>query len=330
MKRIAMFYLTPGDRAHGGASYTDHMSRSFRAKGYEVELYRVGKRTKKPIEFIPGETFTEVCLEDAVVIAKRQPSFIAVCRIDIYRDEFRELLSNGLGFVFHSTANIGSEMNYLLRLYKSPVVVIRETHAVLLTQDGISSTFIQHPYIREKQKGSLAKVRRAASVSRVDFVKHAEVIIEANEMVPPEKRVTIFGSINRMYAHHTLDNQFTNWRANYGGVFTSGAGRDILRASEMCVDMTYRLHDGEGGSQYTFLEAWDMRVPLIVHRQWVGANNGEVAHEKTALAVVNAYELADILKSDRDLTALVDAGERALDFHAPDTVVQLYEKWLGV
>ena len=328
MKRIAIFYMIKGANSveNGGGSYTAHLCRSFAQMGYEVDLLRITGRTGDREPFTQGVMSSNISMADASKLTESMPCFIAYSQFKWFTKETTDLLRRGVGIVFHATAELYPELLYLLRLYHSPVVVIRPAVCQILKEEDIKSTFIHHPYICSRDGGKRPEKSkyRAVSVNRIDYAKHTQVAIEANRMVEAHQRVKIFSHIERMYAYHILDREYPGWKEDYCGVFAEVM--PILRDADICVDLTYWKGYG-GGSQYTFLEAWDAGTALVVHTRWTGDNSGEVAHGKTALEITTADDLSRLLIADDPLTErVISGGKEALKLHTPEVVIPLYEE----
>jgi len=73
-----------------------------------------------------------------------------------------------------------------------------------------------------------------------------------------------------------------------------GVSARKARRYALCVDLTYIPEDG-GGSQYSFMEAWDAGAVNVIHRDWL-RYRGEMVDDANCLTVQNAQELADLVK----------------------------------
>jgi hypothetical protein len=129
-----------------------------------------------------------------------------------------------------------------------------------------------------------------------------------------------------MYVHHVLDARFPAWREHYIGEFPLAWGTAVaLVASARCViDLTTITGDG-GGSQYTFMEAWDACTPLVVNRKWlVDPRTDEIRDGVNAHCVETPAELAAVLRGDVSLAHLVAGGTAQLALHHPREVAAAY------
>jgi len=216
-----------------------------------------------------------------------------------------------------------------LRRLRARVVAIRPAVAAHLTAQGVDVTYIPHPYVPQAARWGLGGARyHAISLSRLDWDKHTELIAAANLQLPPECQVAVFGAENRRYTHLRLDPHWPAWRVAYHGAFPAepDAGAHLARRAAYVVDMSAIAGDG-GGTQYTFLEAWDAGARLIVNRAWLTGRADDVLQPGVnCLVAGTAAELAALLAGDPAAHDAVCAGGRAqLARHAPAAVVPRYE-----
>ena len=146
------------------------------------------------------------------------------------------------------------------------------------------------------QKVTIKKISgKAISLSRVDFDKHTEIIVEANRGL--KMPVEIYGAMNDLYVYHKLrDTQFKNLRGKFPKTFD--ALTDLLATSKFVVDM-FINRDG-GGSQYTFLEAIYMDCALVLSSKWVEGVKTPFRHGVNCFIVSSADELRELLRRNPD------------------------------
>ena len=144
------------------------------------------------------------------------------------------------------------------------------------------------------------------SISRIDFDKHTDLILEANQLITSEdKKIQIFGAENRLYVHHKLkDLNFDEfWHGKFPKTLPlSHEGKDLLNDCHFIVDMSIIKGDG-GGTQYTFLEAIYHDCALILHKEWV--DQGDTFKKGENCYVVGytnnvGQEIADIINAPLD------------------------------
>ena len=91
------------------------------------------------------------------------------------------------------------------------------------------------------------------------------------------------------------------------------------------VDMT-AIHKDGGGSQYTFLEAWDTGTVCVLNKAWdVG---GVMEESKTCLYVSDAQELSEKLQTEPD-PQIIQNGYEALKDYDGVRIGKLYLKQIG-
>lgn len=324
--RVALLYMVPGPKRHGGAAYTVHLMRAMRQQGLEPVLFQLASRSNnKPRRFVAELTYQHIDTASAVAMCKAMPVLVLYSHFKHFRNDTLLLLQARASIVFHATAELHSDLVAEVERLGTRCIAIRESLAGHLQAEGVNATFIRHPYIRNEAAKPFPRRMHAVSLSRVDYAKHTELVAEANSMLALDRKVAIYGDVNRMFAFHTLDKAFPAWRENYSGPFKLGMGLRLAKAATFVVDLTYWKNDG-GGTQYTFLEAWDAGAHLVVHKRWCELP-GPVEDGRTAVAVEDAQTLVDALQVPNEQCRL--AGFRELEHHAPERVVPRYAEALG-
>jgi len=240
-----------------------------------------------------------------------------ICCLEKSHYKFLERLKDkDVVIVIHDTVEQKKEAIPYLKNWK--VIAIRpKIRDYLKSEHGIESTYTYHPFYpypiptefigRQKTK--------AVSISRVDWDKHTEIIIEANKtLLQHNKQIDIYGSINQIYNYHKLK----------GGLEPFYCGKveksfyqlsDILSKSKFVVDMSVISKDG-GGTQYTFLEAIYNECALILHRKWLeGIEESDFKENYNCYAVSNEKELADLIIEDPDVSTVVKNAKKLLWRH---------------
>lgn len=312
---LSLLYMT--DVAYGGfASYATHLYRALAAQGVAVRLHKVGKRLESRIRSFHGVPYQNV----PVSYAEQQRNVLVVCAYWKHNPNGLErILRAGAALVVHDPTELSPELTAAVIKYRTRVIAIRAGNVAGFSQRGLSNVrFVPHPYVRAQV--SEERQRHAVSLSRLDYDKHCDVILEANALLPQGRRCEIWGACNRLYVHHKLGVAFPDWEQSYKGHFakTLTAAVELAASARWVVDMSVIKGDG-GGSQYTFLEAWDAGTPLIIHRQWAQPG-GEMAPGTNCLAAGSPAELAQALGPD-GAPRLVEGGLRSLEAHAPSVVV---------
>lgn len=211
---------------------------------------------------------------------------------------------------------------------RNRVICIRET--------GLDSiprgTFIPHPYVRVAANSQKTTRTGAVSIARISAVKNSLWILEANEVLPADKRVVLAGSLNRFWWNFTVKPKHPNWPMPEG----SGFARQGDAAVKACmgyrymVDLTIFQNDG-GGTQYSFLEAMDAGAVPVMTSNWcsykgVASRLGFQVDDKEGLLNF----LLDNSETTRRLTDELRAGNYAyLDrVHCPADISKQYVDYL--
>ena len=165
------------------------------------------------------------------------------------------------------------------------VITIRKKVQALIP----GSLFLHHPFFPFPLLPRAPK--RPLCLSRLDYDKNIELILEANRLGAD---ITLWGFLNRLYAHHKLKNYDVN--SSYRGAFPKSFGRiaELLSEATALVDMSIIKNDG-GGSQYTLLEAIHAGVPLVLHKKWVDVSGSVWVDGENCLSVESPEELVKAL-----------------------------------
>jgi hypothetical protein len=188
-------------------------------------------------------------------------------------------------------------------------------------------TFIRHPYVR---RGPVAvkRTKKILATSRVDFDKNTAMILDANRL---GAKIDIVGFENRLYTKFKIMPQYPEWNQSPGTHPRTGADSFKLLSSALAmVDLTDIKGDG-GGTQYTFLEAWDAGAVPIIGAWWI--QRGDDMNGTNCYWIKDAAELAGLTKAMRkhpeELESVAKAGERRLNrYHAPKVIVPQVLEWL--
>jgi hypothetical protein len=247
-----------------------------------------------------------------------------------YRGAAASLIRGGASIVIHDPTELDKEMVAALKTAKK-VIATRRANVANLQRVGVDPLFVPHPYITT-YPDRMPSLWRAVAFSRIDFDKNMDIIIGANKKLKRKDKIDIWGAENRLYTYHKLDKLYPQWRKQYRGEFpkTKYAALNIARRAEIVVDMSTIKGDG-GGTQYTFMEAWDAGAGLIINQGWVdgGAAEDDMKPGVNCLAVSNANELAECISDDGPWRKVVDAGRRVLESRSPEVMRPLLEQWVA-
>ena len=205
----------------------------------------------------------------------------------------------------------------LENIYKFHVITIRKSVQDYIQKNyNIESEFLLHPFYNYPKSSDKSDFN-CLSISRIDFDKHTDLILKANQLIQdPKKKVQIFGAENRIYVHHKLGElDFYNfWKGKFEKNYPlTYQEKDILKDTHYVVDMSTIKNDG-GGSQYTFLEAIYQGCVLVLHRDWI-TSCSIFKEGVNCLAADTPEELAKILSEPRDITNLIKESKKLLQPH---------------
>jgi hypothetical protein len=173
----------------------------------------------------------------------------------------------GSSIVIHDPTELDTEVLKFLESCPQ-VLTIRQSVKEHLETLGIPSTFLQHPFY-EYKKTPQETLGKAVSLSRVDYDKNTELIVQANNL---GAGVDIYGAKNPFYYFHKLKPLgFDDWyKGEYSRSFKSHS--KMYGGYEYLVDLSTIKNDG-GGTQYTFLDADYWGQTIILHKNWITENS---------------------------------------------------------
>jgi len=297
----------------GWATFTVHLYNLLEAAGHEPVLYKIGNNTENFTRPFAGHGISYRNLSAADLPHLLDDHTIIAALGKHYVDDVAPLLEGGAGIVVHDTAESTNRMSI------SKPWVIRKS-LLPLFDDAV---FIRHPYVRAD--GAHASKRSGyIATSRVDFDKNTAMLLDANRL---GAGIDIVGFENRLYTRFKICPDYPEWIQSKGDHPRSGVGSfQLLRSARAMVDLTDIKGDG-GGTQYTFLEAWDAGAVPVIGDWWIRKGDDMKADEN-CLTVGSAEQLARLCK--RWPKASVDiaaAGEKRLRLHGKVIVPQIL-KWL--
>jgi len=316
---VALLYLS--HLGYGGwLSYTVHMQRAFEQAGHNTKLFKIGNNTEskeRPYGYgVNYRNISRETLEDVYDAA----DIVIITALGKKLYDVLPLLKAQTILVVHDHTEITPEL--LEHIDRFKIVAIRDAPNKLINSKGVPSVFIQHPYSAPLYTGP-AKRQGAVSISRLDFDKRTTMICQANEKVVLRRRVRIYGEPGNLWARAMKGKGF-DWKPYWFGRFerSFSAMQEILHSANYCIDLSIIKGDG-GGSQYSFLEAWDAKTALVVHRKWL-ETKGELVEGRDCYAVESAEELADFLKHDHESSIIVENAYNLLKKHQGKDVVKKF------
>lgn len=211
--------------------------------------------------------------------------------------------------VIHDPTELKPEL--LEHINKFKIITIRKAVQKLLKEKyNLKSKFLYHPFFAF-EKPDTKKKNQNVSISRIDFDKHTDIIVKANDKLPKNKQIQIYGALNDLYVYHKLRD--TNFKTYYKGKFgkTFDDLVDLLNNCKYMVDLSAIKNDG-GGSQYTFLEAIYMDCVLILNDKWVNNVKTPFKHGFNCFVVKDENELIKVLKSNKNNIDMITKNAKLL------------------
>lgn len=348
-KEVSLFFMY---KTFGGGttSYTVHLARAFEMAGIKPFIYRVrerGEHFSRPFSKYEGIEYRNITAQQALDKVKRRPALMtAPCNskyLPFAPTIIPDLMKKGMRIVIHdpNEFEIYDHLDGNKWKFSNQPICIRPSMQEFFPK----AEFIPHPYVREmpidRWKPHVERETLAISIARVTFVKRTHLILEANRIIKRDgssgDQIELRGAENRLYTRHVLSKKFPEYKQGKTGFpMTWGASAREAEQGIFAVDFTWFPDDG-GGSQYSFMEAWDAGTVNIIHKDWM-RYRGEMYPHPTdrasgnCLAVKDAQECADWLmlyrKSPRfrdDAIAIAFNGKRALvKNHSPVKVAEHY------
>jgi|TARA_Y100000310_G_C20704325_1_gene833622 hypothetical protein len=304
-KIINLFYLTPNTTG-GWVTYLSHLMKGFREAGVQVNLYKVGNNTeRKTRPFGYGEVYRNLCRDDALDKTMEHPTLIVAVGKK-FAEVAEDLIFAGAKLVVHDPTEL---KNLPAMGDGEDCVIIRKSGHKFLP----GATFIPHPYQRIKPNGEAVEHRRCVSISRIDFDKHTEILLDANRILKAEdeEEIVIRGFENRLYTRFKICPHYPEWTQSVAAYPREhDAAFNILRGFDFMADMSIIKGDG-GGTQYTTLEAWDAGAIPIIQADWLQPD-GEMVGDINCLSVEDAEHLALLLSGGLSPTAMDRMREEGL------------------
>jgi len=274
-----LFYLAAA--SYGGwITFTAHL-----ALKHSWPVFRLKDRSEKrsrPLGY--GVSYRNTRLSD----------ISGVCLITAIDNRNLHLLAcfpTGTWLVLHDPTEITKKTVSVFQKFR--LITIRQSVKEYIKEKyDLDSVFLLHPFhsypISEESR------TEAVSINRIDFDKHQDIVLRANQL---GAEIKLYGSINRLYVFHKLkDLPFSD---SYKGSFPKSfdALNNILSRAKFVVDMSQIKKDG-GGSQYTFLEAIHHGCILVLHQKWVEGFESVFVDRKNCLIVSDEKELAEVLTQE--------------------------------
>lgn len=317
-----------GPLGAGSCVSTGNLMRILGDRGHMVRSFKVGAKTQRKWRMPKhgGYTYRILSLEDALVLIANPQYLNLLSHLTVAEKEMDlavPMIEAGCSFFLRATKDAHPRLIKALQKSGSNILTIREhVSRVIKKEHGLNSTPVPHVYIPSKYADMKARKQyNAVTINRVAHNKRMDIVLEANRLLPLGKKVHIFGVESRQYTHFKLDVEYPGWREYYHGQFPIGMGPFIAKKADFVVDMSDMGDDG-GGTQNTFLEAWEAGAVLVLNRKWYRPN-GAVT-KRHAVFVDGPKELARVLRMPasplrRKFKAPV---ARLLETRSPDSIAR--------
>jgi hypothetical protein len=269
---IVALVLLADPRTGGWITYTAHLAKGLIAAGYQPIIIRPGNKSeKKPRPFALGLDYWNTSIPDIIHLAANNHTIITAIGKN-YREHLPALLEHKPTIVIHDPTELDSDVRETIKGHD--IITIRQIISDKLENAGIPNRYVPHPY--ERAPGTeTQRTGNTSAFSRIDWDKRTELLVKANLLLPEDKQIAIYGTLNSQYEFHKLKPADPNWRRNYRG---SWSPREpifypviLARQAKQTIDLSVIAGDG-GGTQYSFLEAFDGGSPLIIHSDWLTGN----------------------------------------------------------
>ena len=300
----SLFYLCKP--VYGGwVSFTAHLSLK-----HSLQIYKLGARTESRIrEYGYGVMYRNIHPDE---IANKGISVITA--IDKHHYHLLKYFPDDSFIVIHDPTEVPKHASSILlgHLRRFKIITIRESVKTYLNEThGLLSTFIIHPFFPYAFSKS-EYPKNAVSISRIDFDKHIDIILRANQKLSTP--ISIYGKANTRYVFLKLKE--LGYTTHYKGSFdkTHEALNNILKDAKYVIDLSVIRHDG-GGTQYTFLEAIHQRCALVINKCWTTGFVTPFIHEKNCFIVSDEEDIATLLNKDLCTEHLLDSAAQILIPH---------------
>jgi hypothetical protein len=327
MTDVAIFFMLP-KLGGGSTTFTAHLHRAFQAAGWQPMIYRVKKRgedKRRSFGEYDGVFYRNVTFESATRIVRTMPSIMSAAAPsrELYdQSAIRDLMRLGMRFVVHdpNEFKIYDHLQGWRRGTPTRPICIRPTMRKFLQE----AVYVPHPYYRSQApRAFLTRTWHAISVARIASVKRPALILEANRLLPDDRRVRLMGAEHRLFTWGLAKKfpEFEQCGKTFQFPMTFDASVMLCARAHYHVDMTYFPDDG-GGTQYAQMEAMDAGCVNVMHQDWF-RYGGELTPGRHVLAVDGPDALARCLRRPLERQLHLEVQRECyllLDKHAPDVV----------
>jgi len=318
--KVDLFYLSPNPYG-GWVTFTSHLMEALKEVSIDCELFKIRpKSERKSREFGYSKRYRNISMQEAL---SRGNVKLIVAGAKQFKEQTQTLYDNGACVVVHDPTelkNLPDNLDY------SRCVSIRQIGARTLQ----GSQFIRHPY-KCFSGHAITPRKKAISTSRIDFDKHTNILLDANRLLKDEDKIDIRGFENRIFTRFKIVPNYPEWVQSVAQYpRQESCAFEMMTNYTYNVDMTQIKGDG-GGTQYTWLEAWNAGCIPIIHENWLLDQPDDMIPDENCIAVSGAENLAKILSCKVDFTASQNMRQNclgALAKHAPELIGQQYKDFL--
>ena len=282
----------------GWVSFTAHL-----ALKEKWDLYRItnsDEKKKRPFGY---------CVDYRNIKIGSLPNNILITAIDKNFYKYLYDIPDGSHIVIHDPTELKKEL--LPHLERFKIIVIRETVSTLLKNKyNLESVFIPHPFFEYPK--TIAPRSGICSVSRIDYDKHTDLLISANDILTVP--IDIYGKKNDLYVYRKLGETLVPY---YKGAFKKDFEEldKILSSYKFMIDMSAIKGDG-AGSQYTFLEAIYQGNILILSKSWTNGLSTEFKHGINCLIVDTPEDIKSAINDEHiDIESIIINAEKIIEKH---------------
>lgn len=335
-----------GNYRYGGIpSYAYHVKRALESIGdnevtvlSHTEKCYLDKRVRIGQSLIDEANEHDICILNGWKVNKKNTDKYAPIIDKILKPEKRFIVLHDPAEPMTLLGKIG--LNGIITISKKNAKTFRE-----LTDLKVYYTI--HPYKRwsneERNKRLERKKKYTISTSRVDFDKYYENILRAVDQGLLKNYRIHTGHVNRLYAYFTLDKKNVtkvDWKTKYyiphvvgGFEFNRKGYRSVYDTARCFIDLSFIKNDG-ARSQYTFLEAFDFGVPIVLSERWDPENkywkDGYNCVKVDPTSVESIVKGIKRVNEDEDLRqVLIANGEKRLKKHNHKKIGKKFIKILG-
>ena len=164
----------------GWVTFTAHLCLK-----YNCDLYKIGKRTESnKRDFGYGVEYHNYRIDE--LLQKRK---LVITAIDKHYWKYLHLFPKGTILVIHDPTELKGKENEIVKLINHfKIITIRKTVQEYLKKEyNVDTDFLPHPFY-EYPISNEPSDYYSLSISRIDFDKHTDLILEANKFITNEDK----------------------------------------------------------------------------------------------------------------------------------------------